>query len=283
MSAARPQPRRVVAAAERAGAADLQQERPVAGELQDLPVAVGVAADPDVVHVVDEEAVLPVGPLVAVTGTAPGLDDVAFLVELDHRRRGDAALRGRRVGRGAALALGQRPRPVQHPDVVARVDRHADDVTEQPLVGKRLRPEWIHLQLLSRHGVLGHEGAVERAVPKAERDTARDEGRRHPRLMFPLHRYLPGSNRGSPWKDARFRLGLLYTGRPARALEHRSPTPAQEASRCNRFPIPRASPKPTSPASRWTTKTCRGAQPRRCRRAVPLNAPQQGGSLCRCR
>ena len=91
------QARGVVAAAQRAGAPDLQQERPVARELQDLPVTLPIAADPDVVEVVDEDAVLLVGPLVAVAGAAPGLDDVALLVELDDGRRRHAALRRRRV------------------------------------------------------------------------------------------------------------------------------------------------------------------------------------------
>ena len=141
------QARRVVAAAQRAGTADLEEERPVAGELEHLPVAVAVAADPDVVEVVDENAVLVVRPLVAVAGTAPRLDDVALLVELDSP---PAPARSTRTSAGrpprAALTVGQRPGPVQHPDVVARVDRHADDVAEQPLVGERLRPEGVDLE-----------------------------------------------------------------------------------------------------------------------------------------
>ena len=215
-----PQPRRVVAAAERAGAADLQQERAVARELQDLAVTLPVAPDPDVVQVVDEDAVLLVRPLVAVAGTAPGLDDVALLVELDHRRRRHAALGGRWVDRRAALAVGQRSGPVQHPDVVARVDGHTDDVPEQPLVRQRLRPERVHLQRSPRHVALRRGGAVERALPEGERDAARDNGRRHPRLLFPLHRYLLARNRDP--------------GRPARALARRSSMAAHRASGCNR-------------------------------------------------
>ena len=127
-------PRRVVAPAERPRAADLHQECPVARELEDLAVALAVAADPDVVHVVDEDAVLFVRPVEAVGRTAPALDDVTLLVELEHRRRRRATLGGRRVELGATFALAQRPRPLQHPDVIARVDRDANDVAEQPVV-----------------------------------------------------------------------------------------------------------------------------------------------------
>ncbi len=86
------EPSGVVAAGQFARAADLLHELAVARELQDLAVLVlGIAADPDEVVVVDENAMLVGGPFVALTGAAPGLHDIADLIELDDGRRGDAA------------------------------------------------------------------------------------------------------------------------------------------------------------------------------------------------
>ena len=85
MSAGRPSLRGVVRVRHRAGLADLHDELAVAGELENLPVLGIVAADPDEVVVVDEDAVLVLLPVVALAGAAPGLHDLAVLVELDHR------------------------------------------------------------------------------------------------------------------------------------------------------------------------------------------------------
>ena len=66
------------------------------------------AADPDVVLVVDEHAVLAVGPVEPVRRVRPSARrNLPFGVELEQRRR-----------RLRALRLGHRARPVQHPDVV---------------------------------------------------------------------------------------------------------------------------------------------------------------------
>ena len=110
--------------------ADLQQELAVLRELQDLRVLGVVAANPDVALVVDGDAVIRQRPLVALARAAPVADEVAGLIELEHRRRGHAAVaaRGRRRRGGAHLgAFVQRPRAaVDDPDVILLVDRHAD-------------------------------------------------------------------------------------------------------------------------------------------------------------
>src|SRR5205814_5239231 len=120
----------VVAALARFGLPDLHQEFPVLGELQDhvvaerlgpaglalvlLPVlpsrrlpasgrrlsastrrsrrAAPVAADPYVAAVVDGDAVIRVGPVVAVAGSAPMPDQIARGVELEDGPRWSAAL-----------------------------------------------------------------------------------------------------------------------------------------------------------------------------------------------
>jgi hypothetical protein len=93
--------------------------------------------------------------------TAPGLEQVAVLIELHDRGRRQAAARDRpvrswiaelvdrlavgigdriavivdrRVGR-AGLIVGQRARPLDDPDVVVAVHREAADLTRDPVVG----------------------------------------------------------------------------------------------------------------------------------------------------
>ena len=155
-----PQVRGVVAAAALAGAADLQQELAVLGELQDVGVAGRVPADPDVTLVVDVDAVLALGPLVAVAGTAPRPQDVALGVELDDRRRGDAAHPFL-----PALPGVEGQRPVEHPDVVVGVDVDARDLPEHPVVRQLARPERVDSELrdvpagLSRLRLSGVGGA----------------------------------------------------------------------------------------------------------------------------
>ena len=113
------------------GPANLQQELPVLGELQQHVVgALGqrrrrrtAAADPDVVLVVHEDAVLAVGPVEPRPGSAPGAQECAVGIELEQRWR-----------RLRALPLGHRARTVQHPDVVVAVDGHARRLPQHPVV-----------------------------------------------------------------------------------------------------------------------------------------------------
>src|SRR3954468_7670171 len=77
--------------------ADLQDELAVLVELQKLVVrdrleprqleaGAIVASDPDEALIVDVDAVLALDPFVAGAGPAPGLDEVAVGIELQHRR-----------------------------------------------------------------------------------------------------------------------------------------------------------------------------------------------------
>src|SRR6185437_8554085 len=86
---------RVVAVDLRAGLADLQDEFSVLREFQHLPVILAVAADPDESLRVDIDAVLVLEPVVALSRAAPGLEQIALLIELEHRGRRLAAFRTR--------------------------------------------------------------------------------------------------------------------------------------------------------------------------------------------
>src|SRR5262245_43176341 len=116
--------RGVVAVGLHAAFADLQQKLAVLGEFQDLPVAVAVARQPDIILVVDRDAVLaaagtpiavaaPLGGaglaldmrreqsaaiepfvLAALGRAAPSLNVTAGRAELQHRWRRDVAIEG---------------------------------------------------------------------------------------------------------------------------------------------------------------------------------------------
>ena len=78
--------------------------------------------DPDVALVVDVDAVLVLRPLVLRRLAAPALEVVAGGVELHHRRRRRAA---GRLGILRLLVVVQRPRALDDPHVIARVDVEA--------------------------------------------------------------------------------------------------------------------------------------------------------------
>src|SRR5204862_313584 len=66
--------------------AHLLDELSVLRELEDVPVRSAVAANPDIALVVDVEAVVRRGPLIArAVLTAPVPEQVALLIELAHR------------------------------------------------------------------------------------------------------------------------------------------------------------------------------------------------------
>src|SRR5215213_2863637 len=124
--------RHVVAVRLRTGLADLKDEFALARELQEVPVLVAVPRDPDEPFRVDVDAVLVLGPVVARAGAAPGLDQVALLVELQDGRSRRAALRARRVEAGGLLVVGERARTLDDPDVILRIDGHARGLAHNP-------------------------------------------------------------------------------------------------------------------------------------------------------
>src|SRR5438445_8622944 len=83
--------RGVTGALARRDLADLHHELAVGGEFQDRVVVVGIAADPHETFLIHFDAVLAADPLVAFAGTAPGAQQIAVGVELEHRRRRHAA------------------------------------------------------------------------------------------------------------------------------------------------------------------------------------------------
>src|SRR5205085_2301574 len=105
---------RVVAALVLALMARLHDELAILGEFQDLRVLGAVAAEPDVALVVDGHAVHRLRPLVALTGRAPGVHDIAVRTDRHYRRCRPAADRGRRIELGALLVVVERGTAAVH-------------------------------------------------------------------------------------------------------------------------------------------------------------------------
>src|SRR3984893_1520613 len=186
--------------------ADLEDELAVHGELEKLTILLAVAGQPNEIIVVDEDAVLALGPLVVPRGTAPTANHITGLVEDENWRSGDAAVGCRGVLLGGTLARSERARTVHDPDAVVFVGGNARDLPEDPIVRQRLRPERVGLKLRQR--VLGRCWAREKHHRGAEahvlrfhvdltnscRRFASDVGRRVARMR--------GRSAGSPsWWD----------------------------------------------------------------------------------
>ena len=118
------------------------QDHVVAGAGGRRPRPAAVATDPDEIFGVDENPVLALGPVVA--RTVPPQLLRSFPVASNSSTGGAACAR---------FSAGNRPRPVQHPDVIARVGRDRGHFAKDPVVGDR-RPGGIDRERRGR-GVPG--------------------------------------------------------------------------------------------------------------------------------
>src|ERR1700730_18325027 len=123
---------------------DLHQKMSVLLELQNMPVGRRAAPDPDVSIFVHINSVLVLRPIKSLARPAPRLEQMSLLVELEHRRRRNAALRTRWPERSANFVHRKRSGPLQNPDVVLRVHSQSADLPDDPVVRQLLRPERGH-------------------------------------------------------------------------------------------------------------------------------------------
>src|SRR5499426_1541911 len=135
---------RVVAAAVLALMAELREELAVLSELQDVGVVRAVAADPDIALVIYGDPMVRLRPFVALSRTTPVPDQIAGLIEFENWRRLRAACSGLLI-RGGFIRR-ERVGPMNYPDVVLRVNPHADGHSDVPMVWQRLRPHGINLE-----------------------------------------------------------------------------------------------------------------------------------------
>ena len=91
--------------------------------------------DPDIALIVDYDAVVRIRPIVALPRTAPVPDEIALLIELRNGWSRKAAFRGRRILSRLDFLGVERAGAMDNPDVVVGIDRYADRLAEQPVVG----------------------------------------------------------------------------------------------------------------------------------------------------
>src|SRR5262249_40604386 len=86
------------------------------------------------------------GPIVALSRSAPTRYQIAFLIELQHGRRGRATLRDRWLRCRVHLACFKRACPVDDPNVILSIHRNADSLAENPVIREGLRPQRIDFE-----------------------------------------------------------------------------------------------------------------------------------------
>jgi hypothetical protein len=126
----------------------LQEELAVLGEFQHLGVRTAIAANPDIALMIDKDAVIGFGPVIAFARSAPGVEQIAFLVELQDRRRCLTAFA--QAVLQLAFCTVEGGRSVHHPDVIVVVDPGADRHAHDPMMGQGLRPKRVHFELRRR-------------------------------------------------------------------------------------------------------------------------------------
>ena len=126
--------------------AELLDELAVACELQHQTVGTAVAADPDKAFGISKDAVVRVGPVVARTGSAKGMQHIASLVELDDGRRLLAARTSRWVLVGSRFDGVKRVVAMNDPDMVLIVGPDTNGLADVPAVWQRLGPHRIDFE-----------------------------------------------------------------------------------------------------------------------------------------
>ena len=115
---------------------DLQQQFAVTRIL--LSYRIGIAAYPQIALVIEVAVVNTAGDHLRIS---PEIDNVAFGIELDHRRRGSPNLffLGRQVVRVGS--------PVHNEHMVICIDARAAHISGHPIIWQRPGPERVHLKV----------------------------------------------------------------------------------------------------------------------------------------
>ncbi len=101
------------------------------------------ATDPDIALTVRNDSLQPRRPT-RIVRSAPGVHDVAFLIQRNDLRTQHATQHGARIALGDDLEGIGRVWTIQKPDDVVIVNANSGDLLHAPLVRERLGPEWIH-------------------------------------------------------------------------------------------------------------------------------------------
>ena len=154
---------------------------------------------------IDEDAVLDLRPVVAGARAAPRMHERARLVELEDRRRRNAAvgLRRRVAGAREPLVVPQRARPLHDVNVILPVDGHAADRADGPVFWQRLRERGVVFEDRNLNAL--RQRGPELAAQKGHADDASREASHSGNSLF--HR-APHALCTAPRESTRIRLTL---------------------------------------------------------------------------
>src|ERR1700675_1131557 len=123
---------------------DLHHKMPILFELENMPVGWRTPSDPNASILFHINSMLVLGPIKSFARSAPRMEQMSLLVELQDRRRRNATLRTRRRKRSANFVHRVRGWPLQNPDVVLPVHGQAADLPDNPVVWQLLRPKRVN-------------------------------------------------------------------------------------------------------------------------------------------
>ncbi len=208
--------RGVIASLAHARLAELAQELALLGESQNLMILGAVAGEPHDVLLIDEDTVLGLRPVVPLTRTSPRVHQLARLIELENRRRGNAAVGLRRfvVGSREALVGEQAAGSLHDEEMILSIDGHATDRTDRPVLGQRFRERRVVLEDRNLRTLRLRDDVVARGRPECDKthdDCPNDSRPIHtPPLCLVAH-----GRRSAAGHSSQFRLSSSYpfTGR----------------------------------------------------------------------
>src|SRR4029077_3311404 len=114
-------------------------------KFQYLRVWTAIATDPDIALVVDEYPVIRIRPFISFAGPAPMPQQVARLIELEHRWRPGTAFTCLQF-QWSLIDAKCRGTAMDNPHVVVRVDPDSNRRAQNPMIWKRLGPQWVDFE-----------------------------------------------------------------------------------------------------------------------------------------
>jgi hypothetical protein len=130
-----------------------------------------------VAFVVDVDAVVGLGPLVALSRATPGFDEISGRIEREHRRRSAATFAYLELQR--LFVIVERGRTAMNdPDIVLIVHPDPDGRSEQPVIRQRLRPKRVDLERRRLDSApLRIHPALQYRLPYRKREDKRENSR----------------------------------------------------------------------------------------------------------
>src|SRR3954463_13628229 len=101
-----------------------------------MSILISAGADPNMVLLIDIDAMLQLRPFVSRPRASPGRNEIAVAIELQYRRRSTP-------DRSGLVGL-QRGWTMSDPHVIAFIHGDTDHCADDPMIWQGFRPRWIY-------------------------------------------------------------------------------------------------------------------------------------------